>query len=242
MELMRLLSLKESAKEYENHTSWIDAKNKILCTYLWLLLSNGRFPQADSNMSLSAELHTNIFPSYVSMELPSGPTNSSECLQWFNDYFYLLPYQLEIKIKFLKQFRQDWEYQLKFKHKMLRRLEDDNDEVTSWFWNYMQFSDYNYPLPANFNFDTFQDKLALTFGMIYFMRLSYAEKIIKLDKAYSAYHSKKFKEKPKHLQGENFWLGSQELRMLNSISTRNKLSDKDCLRKLIHDAYLKVEK
>jgi hypothetical protein len=101
-------------------------------------------------------------------------------------------------------------------------------------------------LPANqhnrFNFDTFTDKLSLIFGMINTMPFSDAEITIKLDKAYNAYHSKKFKEKPKHLQGENFWLGSQELRMLNSISTRNKLSDKDCLRKLIHDAYLKVEK
>lgn len=141
----------------------------------------------------------------------------------------------------LRELRHKWELSTKFKHKMLKALEQDDDQVTQWFWEYSRRFAGNF-LNFYINFDTFREKLSLVQAMCDRLELADSDKTLAFNKAYSAFHAKKFKEKPKNLKGANFWLGPEQIRMLNEIAWRKKLSEKDALYSLVNDAYLKIIK
>lgn len=232
--ILNILNQRESAKIEQTETEWIDIKNERLCVFLWLSLQKTHTPY-----------ETTIFPiqqsDYQSHLMPMRPPSAAACLKLFLDFFYVFSAPMHIKIQRLRELRNKWEQVNKFKHKMLKVLEQDNDQVTQWFWEYSKRFQGNL-LNIYIDFYTFRDKLNLVQAICDGLNLADADKTLALNKAYSAFHAKKFKEKPKNLKGANFWLGPEQIRMLNEIAWRKKLSEKDALYSLVNDAYLKIIK
>lgn len=238
--ILGILNERATAVMPKAETEWIDVKNERLCVFLWLSvqkISPKYFPP-DIYLYNQQNRSNNCYPSHL---MPMNPSNAASCIQLVFDFFYIHTAPLDLKIQGLRKLRQDWEKTNKFKHKMLKALEQDNDQVTQWFWEYSR------RLPAELSyipidFDTFREKLRLVQAFCDCLNLEDADKTLALNKAYSAFHAKKFKEKPKNLKGANFWLGPEQIRMLNEIAWRKKLSEKDALYSLVNDAYLKIIK
>jgi len=235
--ILGFLDQRESALIPKIHTEWIDANNERLCIFLWVSLLRIYPPE-----ELTWFDRWGIKMSHYQIHLmPMKPSSAASCLKLVLDFFYVFSSPCAIKIDLLNKLRQDWEQAAKFKHKMFKALEQGNDQITRWFW------EYSIRFPGRFlnfrlDFETFAEKLSLVQALCDSLELPEADKSLILNKAYSAYHAKKFKEKPKNLKGANFWLGPEQIRMLNEIAWRKKLSEKDALYSLVNDAYLKIIK
>lgn len=235
--IREILDSREYAILPQTATEWIDPKNKRLCVFLWLSLLR-KFPPEEFSWYDRWGRQLSHYQMHL---MPMKPSSAESCLKFFLDFFYIFTQPVSFKLAVLNELRYEWEQTAQFKHKMLKALGEDNDLVTRWFW------EYSTRLPSrsmNFvlDFETFKDKLSLVQVVCDSLTIPVADKILALNKAYSAFHAKKFKEKPKNLKGANFWLGPEQIRMLNEIACKKKISEKDALRSLVHDAYLKLNK
>lgn len=234
--ILEILDKRESSAIPPIETEWIDPKNERLCVFLWLSLLNVYPPEEAAWLDRWGGKMTN----YQIHLMPMKPSSAASCLRLFLDFLYVFHRTLDVKLDLLNEFRNEWERVSKFKHKMLKALEINDNQVTRWFWAYSFKSLGNriYSL----DFDTFKEKLPFVQALYDISGLTDSDKIIALNKTYSAFHAKKFKEKPINLKGANFWLGPEQIRMLNEIASKKKLSEKDALHSLVNDAYLKLIK
>jgi hypothetical protein len=231
-----ILASRGGARVPESSIDWIDPTNERLCIFLWISASITLPPKQIAKYDRWGSPISN----YEIHLMPLKPSNSSSCLKYFHDFLYVFYRPVSVKIEILNEARLQWEKATKFNHKMLKALDVNNDQVTRWFWT------YSHKFLGNrihsLDFDTFKERLPLVQAMWDKWEVSESDKIIALNKAYSAFHAKKFKEKPTNLKGANFWLGPEQIRMLNEIASRKKLSEKDALHSLVNDAYLKFIK
>lgn len=233
-----MLDAREPMKGYKKNTEWVDPTNKRLCIFLWLSALKYS-PTRQLNQSGVSDLFGNKERLYDLYQMPNNPSNSSQCFEFFDAFLYIID-NIPLKIQLIDQIRARWEQETQFKHKMLKALEIDDVQVTQWIWEYssripgFQFN--------AINFNTFKEKLPLIQAFYDKLDINNSDKILVLNKAYSAFHAKKFKQKSKNIKGANFWLGPEQVRRLNAIASQKKLSEKDALYSLIEDNYLKLLK
>lgn len=179
--ILGFLDQRESALIPKIHTEWIDANNERLCIFLWVSLLRIYPPE-----ELTWFDRWGIKMSHYQIHLmPMKPSSAASCLKLVLDFFYVFSSPCAIKIDLLNKLRQDWEQAAKFKHKMFKALEQGNDQITRWFW------EYSIRFPGRFlnfrlDFETFAEKLSLVQALCDSLELPEADKSLILNKAYSA--------------------------------------------------------
>lgn len=217
--------------------NWISKDEAHICIFSWLYISN--MQEGEIKKSRFALVHSD----YNKLLLPRSPSCADECYKLIHSFFYLWNVSESTKINLLNLMKASYQNARGFKHKMLNHLKKFSEAESEWLMGYMN-THYGLsgPMPDTGLFHTFKEKNILLFAYLDLCINNVDNKIIYLNRVYSAYHAKKFKEKPKNLKGANFWLGPEQIRMLNEIAWRKKLSDKDALYSLVNDAYLKIIK
>tara|TARA_R110000796_G_scaffold102044_14_gene210921 strand:- start:1016 stop:1918 length:903 start_codon:yes stop_codon:yes gene_type:complete len=230
-----ILNQRDNSKIPKEHLDWIDPDNHRQCIYIWLFINNLYRPAE----SAQTDMWGNTMTVYQEHYLALNPISASNCYDLSVHFFYIWNTGLNDKINWLSSIKQSWEGHMQFSHKMLKFIEKDNDDISIWLLNYL-FQRYD-SLPKNVSpIETFKEKLNLVQATIDQWSIFPAEKTIALNKAYTAAHGKKFKSKPKHLKGANFWLGAEQVRMLTEIADKKKIAQKDVLNSLINEKYIQV--
>ena len=221
---------------------WIDVKNARQCYLLWSVIK--RMPPSNVIKYYAPEL----FPSpgnpdasapseYDKLNLPAQPSNAADCKAYLINFFQIMDLPKQSKIDQIDALKSVWKIANQFNHKIFKHLNQDNVEHSKWFWNYLidhlgvpcwylkPVNDSEYLPCARAIFDAWQE--------------STAAKILALDKAYSAFHSKKFKLKPAREKGANIWLGADEMNQLTVIAEKKGISVKLLLKRLINSEFIK---
>lgn len=212
---------------------WIDSQNHRQCIFFWIFIQ--------PILSEKKDYFGQPISRYATFGMPISPSNAKRCLELAIDFFNVWKVDHSIKIDAIFQARAAWERASKFKHKMLRKLENDSPELTTWFDDnskkYLSFD-----LCQLLEISTFEEKLPLVLAKIDAWNVPDAQKTVSLDKAYSAMAGKKFRQKSADQKGANFWLGAEQVRMISLIAKNKKMSERDTLLSLISDAYIKTVK
>lgn len=227
----------DTSKLHDHHFGWLSQNNHKQVIYTWLLLTSST---AFTLPQLPAVRYRNsrLLLTYSEILLPEAPVSVQECFKYIHLYFQITGYSEANKIDQALYLRKSWENIEKFKHKLLKKITKNSNEISDWL--YGQLEKVNLFNFGKLSYSSFQEKSELLIAAILASEFRELELTALLDRIYNSYSQKKFQEKPADQKGANMWLSSEQIRMLKSISKHKKLSEKDSLSALINDAYLKL--
>lgn len=233
----------------ENYFNWIDQDNPRQCYFVWSVARLTTFSLYDKDQLSAKDFIVDTKPlrlkrfrtDYTKYNLlTQNPCNSLDCKENLVSFIHIWDKTLEFKIEYMECLKEKWKEVNQFNHKIFKHLSQDNTEHTKWFWNYLldntetphsflsPMADSEYLPCARAIFDIWPE--------------SSAEKTLILNKAYNAFHSKKFKLKPEREKGANIWLGADEMNQLLEISNKKGISPKLTLKRLINLEFAKISK
>lgn len=227
----------------EKNFDWIDENNPRQCYYIWAsirlisIAKEGAINVQDIIVDVTRRptlFHKKEYEKYI---LIKNPGNGPECREYIINFFHMWNIPQRLKTDYLDCLKDNWRNANQFKHKIFKHLNPDNLEHTKWFWNYLvdtagvpcwflsPVTDSEYLHCARAIFDIWPE--------------SSAEKTLTLNRAYSSFHSKKFKLKPEKERGANVWLGADEMNQLTEIAGKKGISVKLMLKRLINSEFIK---
>lgn len=238
---------------------WIETKDTRLCYYAWMKISSTDYfchppktLQLGNSQQSNNYIHTEkssiirwaeetnkfCLNEYEKFGLCLNPTSAKECKSLIRLYFDTIHQAKDNKIHAINLIKSEWATAKEFKHKILKDKNTECIDKMRWLYGYiverMKITP-SFPIPINK-----KEIPGFVIAFIDNLRLSQAEKIVLLDKAYNALHSKQFKEKEESLRGGNLWLGAEEYHKLIKISEKSKQDKKLSLKLIIDAEYRKL--
>lgn len=229
----------------DNTFDWIDLKNPRQCYFVWLLVRLLDFPLSDDLQPSDLIINTSKIRGsrtreYDKFDLANKPSNALECKKIIIFLFFLLPDSNEFKNGILDNFKRKWKEVEKLNHKIFNHIDHVNQEHAKWFWSYLTS---NIGIPSWY-LEPMKDSeyFPCARAVLDIWEQSIEGKTLALDKAYHAFHSKKFKLKPEKERGANIWLGADEKNQLAEIAKKKGISEKLALKRLINVEFTKISK
>ncbi|HEY0924192.1 hypothetical protein [Rheinheimera pacifica] len=217
---------------------WIDIENARQCYFIWAYIK-AKGLLINSNLSNMLHLQSGFLPQEILQFCFSRtPSTPAECKEDISLFFDIEISSKDIKLNYIQELKDTWVSKNTFHHKMLKNLKGNDIERGKWFWNYLIEKCHissGYLTPV-----TDSEYLPCAHALLDIWETSPEAKTIALDKAYNAFHSKTFQEKPAREKGANIWLGAVEMNQLIKISEKKGISTKLTLKHLLNSEFGKI--